>query len=149
MATVGGAVRGQPRTQAILSALHSPVRPSSPPDGTGLHGCSPSGGLDWTDPVRRIFGLDGLQSTAVDCQALSKLLGRVFWIEGELETRAGAEREEIVIVQYRSKRYYCRSSSQSARNISAALMSSRVPAISPSLCQLRRHSKASRASSPI
>ena len=93
------------------SVLHSPVRPSSPPDWTGLHGCSPSGGLDWTDPVRRMFGLDGLQSTTVDCQALSKLLGRVSWIEGELETRTGAEREEIVIVQYRSKRYYCKSSS--------------------------------------
>ena len=51
-----------------------------------------------------MFGLDGLQSTAVDCQECSKLLGRVLWIEEE--TKASAERGEIVIVRYRSKRYY-------------------------------------------
>ena len=53
------------------SVLHSPVRPSSPPDGIGLRGCSPSGDLDWTDPVCRMFELGEGLSESDDADVLN------------------------------------------------------------------------------
>jgi hypothetical protein len=118
--------------------------PSSPPDRTRLHECSPSGFLDWTGTLWRMLRL-------MDCSRLPNMLRIVGdSVMDRRRNKSRAESNEIVIVRYISKRYYCKSSSKRTFNIPfTALMSSRVPAINPSLCHLFQHPKASRSSSPI